>query len=703
MELKKRNLLQMAFLAIVTIAVFAGSLRNGFVWDDNLLFIGKKVYKEFDLYHMWFSLANGVEYLPLRDMSYGLDYLLWGERAWGFHLTNLLLHVANAGAVYLLTAQLVTILSPADEDSSFASRLTPLLASLAFAVHPLQVQAVNFITCRNTLLSGWFFLLACLFYVRYLRAGGRLAYTCALLSCLAAFLSKATALSLPLVLLLLAIVVCRRGVRQRLLSLVPFFILAACFFIAFREIGTRTAIIDESIVVFSASDIAGKLSVALQIPLFYLGKLLVPVNLSAEYDTVLATSFLSMRVLVAFGVLAGLACLAILVRRRFSFLGFSLCWFIITLLPVMHFFPTTPVVADRYAYLPIIGFTICLATFVERLKTVRWGQFAPYAACVLIAAWSAQSIACTRDWLSDVTLWSANIRTAPKQAKGYGNLAATYWGAGENDKLFAALDHSRNHVSIEYLIAYYRGMVHAQQGDLVAAKNDLQVSLDYSDKMLKALYALGYVQQRLGNYEQAAVNYNKALLVRDLDASGFKKQASDNLAAVSAKLAPQLAPLRNKVAASPDDVEARLELALRLDHLGFYDEALTNYQAVEQGGIVRWQLYYNMANVYKQLERFPKAATYYVKSLAINPGNVDALNNLGVVYRDQKEYPKAISAFQRALERDNRFSFALYNLGTTYFRMGDRQNALRTFERAEQQFPELAARLKPYLVALHES
>ena len=703
MELKKLNLLQMAFLAVVTIAVFAGSLRNGFVWDDDILFIGKQVYKEFDLYHMWFSLANGLEYLPLRDMSYGLDYLLWGESAWGFHLTNLLLHVANAVVVYLLTAQLISILRPADEYTDRTLNLTPLIAALAFSVHPLQLQTVNFITCRNTLLSGWFFLLACLFYVRYLRGGGRHTYAGALLSCLAAFLSKATALSLPLVLLLLTMVVCRRDVRQRLIPLVPFFILAAAFFVAFREIGARTAIIAESVVTFSASGIAGKLVTALQIPLFYLGKLLVPVNFSAEYDTVLATSFLSARVLVAFGVLAGLACLAILARRSFLFLWFSLSWFIITMLPVMHFFPTNPVVADRYAYLPVIGFAICLATLVERLKKVRWGQFAPYAAFALIAGWSVLTIARTGEWRSNVTLWSANIRTAPKQPKGYVNLAATYFAAGDYDKVFAVLDRGRSQVSIESDIAYYRGMVNAKKGNLVAARDGLEVALENNGKMIEALHALAYVQQRLGNYEQAAVNYNKTLLVRELDPTGLKKDARNYLAAVSAKLAPQLLPLRSKVAARPDDLEARLELALKLDQLGFFEDALANYKAVEQKGVVRWQLYYNMANDYKQLGRFANAATYYEKCLGINPGNVDALNNLGVVYKEQKEYPKAISAFQRALERDNRFSFALFNLGTTYFLMGDRHNALRTFERVERQFPELTQRLKPYRVALHDA
>src|SRR5512138_3095470 len=88
--MKSRYLCLILFLLVC--AVFGNSLLNGFVWDDYFYMVNNRVYVDFDLARIWLSLANGVEYLPVRDMSYALDYAIWGNNPLGFHLANVVLY-----------------------------------------------------------------------------------------------------------------------------------------------------------------------------------------------------------------------------------------------------------------------------------------------------------------------------------------------------------------------------------------------------------------------------------------------------------------------------------------------------------------------------------------------------------------------------------------------------------------------------------
>ena len=95
---------QRVILAIIVVSVYGRSLSNGFVWDDTVFFIGNPVYSQFNLGKIFFSLANGAEYLPVRDLTNAFDYLLWGKNPFGFHFTNLIFFMANILLIHYFTA-----------------------------------------------------------------------------------------------------------------------------------------------------------------------------------------------------------------------------------------------------------------------------------------------------------------------------------------------------------------------------------------------------------------------------------------------------------------------------------------------------------------------------------------------------------------------------------------------------------------------
>lgn len=700
----KRQIYQIFFIVIVVVSVFANSLGNGFVWDDTALFIGKKVYAEFDLAGMFLGLSNGLEYLPLRDLSYAVDHLLWGANPAGFHATNLLLHVANACLVYFCALWLCPMVAGRDTfNVSSAATSGPLVAALVFAVHPIQSQAVNFVTCRNVLLSGFFFLLSLFCYLRFIQPDEKRRawfYGASLLCFICALLSKATAITLSLVLILVVFFAFRKVQLLMLASAVPFLALSIGFSFLFKSIAIQTKMIDERIVAFTGSGISGKIADATQIIFFYLGKVILPNNLSAEYDTVLSSSMASFAFLSAFGVLTAILGYSIALRKRFPMALFALVFMIATLLPVLHFFPTNPLVADRYFYLSFVPLSLLFATIVERFAVPQHSKRVYFFAIFVLIAWSGQTFACNRMWKSEEELWTANIGTAPNQAKGYINLAIAHIDSNHFDKALAVIEAGRKFCWLDPYAAYFRGVTLEKKHDYAAAVVAYKEALKLDSTMMEALFHLAGAYEQLGQWGEAALCYNQLLASREQDVPGFKPRAEANLKTVAIRLEPIVSPLREVVFARPRELQPRVELALALERFGFYKEALTQYQAAESLGASRWELFYNMANIMKRLGKFNEASKFYQKSILLNPDNVDAYNNLGLVFREMKEYKYAIDAFQKGVDRDNRFSFAQFNLATTYFRMGDKENALRIFRRVQLEFPDLDRQVMQYLKAL---
>src|SRR5262245_6596606 len=164
-----------AGVAVLTFVAFAPSLLNLFVdWDDPENFLANPSYRGLgwtELKWMWTTFLLG-HWVPASWMTLGLDYVVWGMNPVGYHLTNVLLHSANAAVFYLLALRLLrAAMAPADPSERLAGRLGAALAALIFAVHPLRVESVAWVTERRDVLSGLFYLLTVWAYLRDAEVG----------------------------------------------------------------------------------------------------------------------------------------------------------------------------------------------------------------------------------------------------------------------------------------------------------------------------------------------------------------------------------------------------------------------------------------------------------------------------------------------------------------------------------------------------
>src|SRR5437879_1125872 len=320
-------------IALATFAAFLPALHNQFVnWDDPRNFLENPYYRGLAWTHLrWMWTTHLGHYIPLTWMSLGLDYLLWGMNPFGYHLTSLLLHTANAVVFFFVVRLLLTLALPSSSERGHALDVSAGVAALLFAIHPLRVESVVWVTERRDVLSGLFYLLTILVYLRACERGtrGRWWYWLSVVVFGCALLSKSMAVSLPVVLLILDIYPLRRlggargwwtePARRVYVEKLPFVLLAATAstfaFKAQVPLGNMAPLAKLSVL--------GRLAVSAYGLSFYLWKMVVPVNLSPVYERgqvdPWATPFI-----LSYGLVLALTAIVLVLRRRLP--GLPAAW-----------------------------------------------------------------------------------------------------------------------------------------------------------------------------------------------------------------------------------------------------------------------------------------------------------------------------------------------------------------------------------------
>lgn len=679
--------------------LYGAALTNGFVWDDGIFLINNPVYRESDLAKIFFSLANGVEYLPLRDLTYVLDSLAWGKNPFGFHLTNLLFFAVNVFLVHTLAD--IIFKRVATVSGRVSSPLLPVVVAAGFAFHPFNAEAANFITCRNVLVSGACFFFACIAMLRALESPRPVLskwYAAAILGFIGAMLGKATAIMFPLLLLLILPFMFPGELKRISVMLAPFFVIAAGFYLAFRRIAVTAGITDLNKFEFTLEGVGRKIAVALQIPSFYLGKLFLPHGFSVDYGVSFGSKLVSLHVAASLAILLVLAAVAAYFRRRLPVATIGIFWFAAALVPVLNFFGTTPIVADRYVFLPIFGFMLAMVSLLDRFSPAKTKIF---LAVVLLLPLAGISAARALDWKSDETLWKSNIRNYPDNSKSYLNLAAYYFNGGEQQKALDLLETNSGIPWLPVYMDYYRGRFYYGQKNFPAAKQSFNRTLDVVNGFIGALRFMGQMGEEEGDYAAAVRYYNRAVSSDEQDSSFELPKIRERLKEIrSSWLDRQLSEAKARLEANPGDNDARRELALFLDQLGFYQEALEHYLALEKQGVHAWQIYQNIANCYFNLRYNSEAIKYYEKVISSGQGIDDTFNNIGIAYRRLENYDKSIMTLKQGVSRFPASPYVAFNLAVTYHFAGKKDQAREVFTSVVDKSPEFRDRAAQYLKEL---
>ncbi len=491
-------------VALLTVGAFLPALHNGFVsFDDDKNFLLNPHYRGLGLDELrWmFTAFHMGHYIPLTWLTLGLNYILWGMDPAGYLLTNLLLHVATAVAFYFLTIRLLRLASGSVGEDE-ALWVGAAFAALIFAIHPLRVESVVWITERRDVLSGLFYVLTILAYFRASDRAGRRAkwYWVSVILFACALLSKSMAVSLPVVLLILDVYPLRRlggpvgwwsaSTRQVYTEKIPFVLLAGVVSaVAFTALSHSPAL--ESLNKWSPIDRLGISGFGLG---FYLWKTVAPLNLSPIYPlSIKSTTFIFLSLI--------LIVLTFALRHRLPGLLAALLAYVVILLPVIGIFQNGPqIAADRYTYLSCLGWAVlagasifyCWRPLVRGRIGLRTFVFINGLAVVVVVGLGGLTWKQTQVWRDSESLWRHTISVVPESKMGHYNLGNEMVRRGERGE---AIKHFRQVLRIK--------------PDFAPAYNNLGVALFKEGKITEA--AEHFCQSLRLGYAQAQKNLRVAL------------------------------------------------------------------------------------------------------------------------------------------------------------------------------------------------
>lgn len=608
---RKDVLISLALIILVFITFFP-ALKAQYIWDDNDVLIENDLLKSVaGLWNIWTkpSVIPQGHYWPVLYTNFWLEYQLFGNNPFGYHLINILMHGVCCIFLYLLLKRLKI------PGAWFAAAL--------FAVHPLNVESVAWITERKNTLSGIFFFSSLLAY--FYSDQKKWIYISSILLFLAALLTKTSVVGFPFVILL--IIWWKRGrIRvEDIYRLIPFF--AAAITIGFFD-----AILIKTGMGYSYGlTIIDRILIAGRAIWFYIYKLLFPFNLMAHYPRWQINPYNPLQ--YAFPL--SLVIMIWLLWRYRNKIGrlplVCLLYFIIMLAPTLGFvdfgYMGFSFVADRFQYLAGAGLMVLISSllFSHFQKKLKFPAIR-FAAAFLIMILSIYSFQYSRVFYNMETLFQHTLSKNPESWVAYNNLAYTHEERGD----------------LETASKYYRKAMEIKPDDPGVEVN------------------LANLLEKKGSEEKTLEIYNKILSKNP----GFINARFNlaNLLAGKGKIDQAIMHYRIALSQRPRDAEILSNLANALYVKGRRNEALSHYKKALMLNPELHEASYNAGLIYMENREWDEAIEYLERYADKNPDNPHAWKKLGDAFLSSHSDQKAEKSYRRSLGLNPDFGLAANNL-----------------------------------------
>ena len=651
-------------LVAVTLVAYLPALLGQFVWDDDDYVVNNLLLHSLKgLSQIWFAPGTAPQYYPLSFTSFWVDYHLWKLNPLGYHLTNILFQAINAVLLWTILRRL--------------SVRGAWLAAAIFAVHPVNVESVAWITERKNVLAGFFYLssaLACLqFWLPNMAAadnptqsgpqttaaglGNWKFYWLALFLYLCALLAKTATIALPVAVLL--VVWWKRGKLgwRELFSLAPFLAVG-------MAMGLLTVWVEKHFVHAAGREwtfsFLERCLIAGRAVWFYLGKLVWPHPLMFVYPR---WEIQVAQPLAYPPVLALMVVLFILWLNRKGWARptlVALAYFLALLFPVLGFFNVFffrySFVADHFQYLAGIGpLTLAAAGITIAFKTKPFLKLACCGALLLtlgILTWRQAGTYADME-----TLWRTTLARNPDCWMAHSNLGLLLKNQGRIEE---AIDH------------YHRA---------------IQIAPNAWD----ALNDLGVALAAKGQFDEAIEYYRKAL---QIDPNLFAVQNNlGHALAAEGRFDEAIEYYRKAIQINPNFSDALNNLGNALAAKGQSDEAIKNYYKAIQINPNFSEALNNLGVALADKGRFDEAIENYHKALQINPNDCDALNNLGVALTAKGRFDEAIENYRQAIQVNSNCPETFFHWGMTLDQLGRTREAVTQYREALRLNPNLTGPL----------
>lgn len=656
---------------------YSPAITGRFVWDDDAHVTRPALRSLAGLQRIWSDVTATQQFYPVLHSAFWLEHRLWGDSVIGYHVTNILLH---ATAACLLALVLRRLSAPG-----------AWLAAGVFALHPVQVESVAWITEQKNTLALVFYLTAALAYLRFDRERQFRFYLLALGCFLLGLGSKTVTATLPAA--LLVVFWWQRGRlswRRDVAPLIPWFIVGAMA-------GLFTALIERKLIgaeggTFDLSAI-DRCWLAGRVVWFYLAKLFWPTNLAFVYPRWDVSALAAWQWLFPLGAVGLLAALVALRHRSRAPLAAGLI-FVGSLFPVLGFFNVFPFVfsyvADHFQYIPsiaIVALTCAgIARILDKMRAVAaWTTYIVPAA--LLGTLGVITWHQSHDYRDAETLYRATIARNPAAWLALNNLGVELHAAGRDREAIpvyrqAVRLHPNDEAAHNNL-----GVALASVGQFKAAIAEYETALRLRPSYGEAHNNLALALTNAGRVGDALTHYGQAMTCRaeypevDSDWGFIFGEAGRSEAAV--------AHCQRAVARGVKVAEAENYWGVALANAGQLDAAIAHFERSLQLQANNATAYANLGKSCQMTGKMAEAIGAYEHALQLKPDYPEVLNNLGLALHAVGRTREAIGRFESALRLQPEAATSHFNVAVCLREIGQLDAALRHYQEARRLDPTI--------------
>ena len=546
---KKQLIILVLGIFFLGLAIYSNVLHAPFVYDDKGAITENE--KINSLSESFTNLSNN-RYVGF--LSFAFNYSVGGVNVFGYHILNNLIHIINAILVYYFI--ILIFKTPKMRDSPLSKEFIAFSTSFIFIAHPLQTQAVTYITQRFTSLTTMFYLIAAVFYLKARLSSKSnesrqffpnlkflASYLISFISAILAMKTKEIALTLPF-----AIVMCELyffGLDNKklrrfayLLPMLMTLLIIPLGTLKFKEsLGDIAADVDYVSRETANISRTDYLISQFRVIITYLRLLFFPVNQNLDYDYPIYKTIFSFDIFLSLIVILFIIAIAIWTYKRAKLVSFGIAWFFLTLSVESGIIPIRDLINEHRVYLPSIGFFVtCVAAFDQTLSSrkIKIGLVVILVSILSLCTYSRNNI-----WRDPQILWEDVIAKAPNNSRAYNNLGVVFKERKEFKRAIEQFEKSlranRNYTAVYYNLGdvqyrlgnYENAIVYLKQA--LTGKLDPQLHLDILNKLGRTYSAMGQTKKAIETFEEAIKLFpSSVVLLNNLGVQYVKNNQIDS-------------------------------------------------------------------------------------------------------------------------------------------------------------------------------
>ncbi len=642
--MKFRQAVFIGIIILIGIGLYFYVLDFPFVFDSITDIVNNPAIKVLtDLSRIWNADYSRLHFFTF--FTYAANYYFSQNKVFGYHLVNLILHIAATCMFYFFLLSLFKSKFLAYRYNTKDKQNCSFFAALIFLAHPLQTQSVTYVWGRAELLSGFFGFLVLLLYVR-----GRLKrniwfFILAFFLFIPALFSKGVLIVLPLLLLSIEIYFFNLNLSKiaRIIKNTWHFLIVGLvglfgmFTFLIRALRIEWIFINPP---FSPKEY---LSSQFNILLRYIRLLFIPIGQNIDHYAIPARSFLEPKVFLSFVGVVTIILTTILVFKKRRLMSFGIAWFFILLLPFSSIFVLSTLMTENRIYLPLAGFAVFIASII--IRHINRPKARYITVIIVILCLGFLTVRRNLVWHSPLSLMKDAVQKAPLNPRANFTLGTLYYQRGEIEKAFNLFNKAirlnpdyagpHNNIGLIYMdMGNYKKAEQAfktalRKGSEVEARVNLaqfymlQDEYEKAESILREIYrprrtdsvyvALGNIYSHKGRPDKAIGYFEKAIDLNPHNTTALYNLANIYLREGNAQTAVQL--YERALDINPDFVQVYINMGVSLYEVEDYEKAAQSFEKALKLGARTPAVYRNLANAYQALGEYEKAAEFHKKSL----------------------------------------------------------------------------------------